>query len=307
MLVTGGTGLVASALAAQAPDAVFVTRAHADLTDLAATRALFARLRPARVIHVAALTGGVRFNRDHNADLLRVNVQIDANVLAIAHEYGVERLVAMLASCAFDMPAARPATESDLHVGQPYAGNLGYATAKRLLDVQCRLYAQQYGAKFSTIAPVTIYGPHDHVESEDGHVMAGLFRRAAAARAADTPLTVWGTGRAVRQFVYVDDVARLLIAELGRDDGPDTTIVAPDDGVTIADLAARVAREMGVTRGLAFTGELEGQLVKVMRSERFATRHPDFRFTPLDEGLARTAAWLRGHHHSAAAREAHVV
>jgi GDP-L-fucose synthase len=285
--------MVGSAVRRHLPGATFASRRDADLTDLQATRALFARVRPRRVVHLAALTGGVRFNRDHNADLLTTNLQIDANVLTAAREIGVERLVGLLSSCAFEIPADRPASEADLHRGAPFAGNLGYAMAKRALDLSCRLHAEQYGCRFSTLAPVTIYGPHDHFGSPDAHVVAALISRAEDARQTGTPLDVWGTGEAVRQFVYVDDVARLLVAALGAFEDAGTVIVTPDEGLTIGDLARRIAARIGFDGPVLFTGDMEGQRFKRLRSARFDRQFPSFDFTALDDGLAATVAWFR--------------
>jgi GDP-L-fucose synthase len=293
--VTGGAGLVGNAVRSLRPDAIFVTRRDADLTDMGAVRQLFDRVRPNAVLHLAALVGGVRFNRDHNADMLTTNVQIDANVLTAARDAGVDRLVAVLSSCAFDIPADRPATEADLHVGLPYEGNLGYGLAKRLLDMQCRLITEQDRRRFSTIAPVTMYGPHDNFDLDDAHVVAALIHRCHRAKIDRVPLVVWGTGRGVRQFVFARDVARILVAELDRFDGAGTTIVAPDAGLTIEDLARRIARVMAFDGPIQFSGELEGQVLKIVDGSKLAERLGDFTFTPLDEGLAITARWFVEH------------
>lgn len=292
LLVTGGSGLLGSAVQRVCPDARFVSSHDCDLTDSRQTFALFERARPARVIHLAGLVGGVKFNAAHNADMLGVNLRINANVLTAAQHFGVERLVAVLSSCAFRIPPDRPATEDELHEGLPYEGNLGYGVSKRILDLHCKLLWQQHGCRFSTITPVTMYGPQDNFNLDDGHAVASLIHRCVLAKRRGAPLVVWGTGLAVRQFVFASDVARVLLRELDLFDGPETTIVAPDAGLTVADLVTQIARVLEFAGPVDFSGDLEGQRVKVLASHRFDTRHPGFEFTPLAQGLAQTVRWF---------------
>lgn len=291
LLITGGSGLLGSALRRLCPDAMAPSRTETDLTDLMATRAMFSHYRPRRVLHLAALVGGVRFNQDHQTELYEINCRIDANVLVAAQASGVERLVGVLSSCAFHYADDATASEADLHAGPPYSGSAGYARAKRQLDLEIHRLFREHGCRYSTIAPVTMFGSGAHADDERGHVIASLVTRALDAKRDGQPLAVWGTGQAVRQFVSVDDVARVLLQELDRPLSqvePDTVIVAPDDGLTIADLATRIARNVGLSAPLTFTGELEGQRIKRLISTRFNARFPGFAFTPFDAALAAT-------------------
>jgi GDP-L-fucose synthase len=292
-LVTGAGGLLGNALRRLLPDAVFVRRADGDLSDPRQAESLFAAHRPERVLHLAARVGGVKLNAERNAELYSENVRINTNVLDAAQRHGVQRLISVLSACAFDFPEGRAATADDLHVGLPFAGNLGYAYSKRALDVQTRILRAQHGAAFSTITPVTMYGPHDNDDPESGHVVASLLRKALLAKRDGRPLEVWGTGRAVRQFVFVDDVARGMVALLERDLGSETLIVAPDDGVAIAELARAAARATGFAGEIVFDpAKPEGAARRVLSRRKFSEVFPDFRFTPLEEGLARALAWL---------------
>lgn len=303
LLVTGGGGLLGSALKQLRPDARFVTRCDYDLTDITQVIRLFAEARPKRVLHLAARVGGVKTNAAQNADLFSQNVQINTNVLAVAQRFEVSRLVSVLCSCAFAIRPDRPSKEADLHAGMPYEGNLGYGCSKRMLDVHTKLLHEQYGCRFSTIAPATIYGPHDNFDLEDGHVVAALIHRCSLAIARQRPLEVWGTGSAVRQFVFALDIARLALWELDRYDGPETMIVAPDHGVTIRHLVELIARVMNHDGPIVFDhSKPEGQLIKVLESTTFAGRYPRFCFTPLEEGLDTTAAWFLEQHPDLATR-----
>ena len=275
------------------PDAVFISSQECDLRDRGQVVSLFDRVRPAEVIHLAARVGGVKANARWNVELLESNVQINASVLSVARQCRVQRLIAMLSTCAFPLYDDRPSTEADLHAQAPYQANLGYAFAKRYLDVHVRLVAQEEGVSWSTLTPVTMYGLHDNVDLENGHVIGSLLHRCWLAKRNGGALMVWGSGEAVRQFVYVDDVARLIISMLGQQSKADTVIVAPDEGLTIRSLAGAVARAMQFEGPIHFdTGQPEGVRIKRLKSRRFDQVFPEFAFTSLEEGLTTTARWF---------------
>lgn len=300
ILVTGGGGLWGHALKKFCPGAVFLTRKDGDLTDPAEARRLFKTWKPVRVLHLAAAVGGVKKNAAQNADLFSENILINTNVLNAAREQGVSRLISVLSSCVFPFPDERPATEEDLHAGMPFEGNLGYGYAKRMLDIQTRLLWGQYGSKFSSLTPVTLYGPNDDWDLEGGHVVASLIHKCLLAQAHNKPLEVWGSGQAVRQFVFAPDMARLLLKALDSFSGPDTVVVAADLGITIAALARFIAKVMNFQGPIVFNPERpEGQKVKVIQSHRFSRDFPGFTFTPLEEGLRVTTQWFSEHYQDA--------
>jgi GDP-L-fucose synthase len=275
-----------------APDAACVGSRDYDLTDIYQVETMFRDIRPDRVIHLAARTGGVRFNRRYNADLMAQNVLMTINVLKTAQVYGVTRLVSVLSSCAFPSYPERPSTEGDLHEGLPYSGNLGYGYAKRTTDIYTRLLWEQYGCRYATVSPVTLYGPHDRGDIETGHVISSLIQKCLHAKKTGGPLHVWGSGDAVRQFVFVEDAARVILQMLDMDTGPETLIVAADEGITIRELAETIVRVTAFHGPVIYdTSEPEGVRVKVLKSERFDRLFPQFQFTPLERGIVVTAQW----------------
>ena len=293
LLVTGADGPLSHAVRALCPTATFVTRRDADLTDLEETRELFELIKPRCVLHLASVAGDVKSHARQGADLFGANVQINTNVLAVSQQTGVERLISLLSSCAFPLFPDRPSTEDDLQIGMPFRGNLGSGYAKRMLDVHTQLLRDQHGCRFSTMAPVSMYGPNDRFDPDRGHVMGALIQKCYAAKTQGAPFEVWGSGRAMRQFVYAPDVARLLLHSLHIDDGPRTVIVAPDDGIAIFDLAQLIVQAMGYDREPVFDRtKPEEVLVKTLRSRRFHAQFKDFQFTALEQGLRETVAWF---------------
>lgn len=293
LLVTGGTGLLGSAIRKIRPDAIFLSRADGDLRDRSIAHRLLEEIRPGQVLHLAGLVGGVKANAANNSRFFEDNALINTAVLSSARSLKIQRLVSLLSSCAFPLFAERATTEDDLQTAIPYDGNAGYGYAKRMLDLHTRLVANEEGWKWTTLTPVTMYGPQDSYDPEGGHVVGSLIRRCWSAKTSGTPYVVWGSGRAVRQFVFVDDVARIALDAIQRDLDSTTTIIAPDAGMTIQTLAETIASVMGYTGPIVFDRtQPEGVLVKRLHSRTFSSRFPDFRFTSLRAGLDTTIRWF---------------
>lgn len=296
LLVTGGTGLLGSAIRKIRPDAIFLSRADGDLRDRSVAQRLLENIRPGQILHLAGLVGGVKANAANNSRFFEDNALINTAVLSAARSLGIQRLVSILSSCAFPLFSDRATTEDDLQAALPYDGNAGYGYAKRMLDLHTRLVAKEGGWKWTTLTPVTLYGPQDSFDPERGHVVASLISRCWAAKTTGTPLVAWGSGRAVRQFVFVDDVAKIAVDAIERNLDSTTTIITPDGGITIRALAETIASVMGYTGPIVFDStQPEGVLVKRLHSRTFASLFPDYRFTNLKQGLEVTVRWFINH------------
>ncbi|XP_075405290.1 GDP-L-fucose synthase isoform X2 [Tenrec ecaudatus] len=210
ILVTGGSGLVGRAIQKVVADGaglpgeewVFVSSKDADLTDAAQTRALFEKVQPTHVIHLAAMVGGLFRNIKYNLDFWRRNMYINDNVLHTAFEVGTRKVVSCLSTCIFPDKTTYPIDETMIHNGPPHSSNFGYSYAKRMIDVQNRAYFQQHGRTFTAVIPTNVFGPHDNFNIEDGHVLPGLIHKVHLAKSSGSALTVWGTGTPRRQFIY---------------------------------------------------------------------------------------------------------
>lgn len=292
LLVTGGSGLLGSTVRELCPQAVLLTGADGDLRRREVAKGLLEDIRPSKVLHLAGVVGGVKANRAQNCLFFEDNALINASVLSAARELRIPRLVSMLSSCAFPLFSDRATTEDDLQTVAPYDGNAGYGYAKRMLDVHTRLAAKEDGLAWTTLTPVTMYGPHDSFDSEHAHVVGSLIQRCWSAKTTGTPYVVWGSGRAVRQFVFARDVARVALDTIAGRLEPTTTIIAADAGITIRSLAEAIAEVMAYTGPIRFDErQPEGAPIKRLHSTYFSSRFPEFRFTDLRNGLMETVRW----------------
>lgn len=294
VLVTGGRGMVGHAVQAAADpntDAYYAGTADADLRDPAACRALFERVRPTHVLHLAARVGGVLENSRYLAEFFHDNLLLNANVLDAAHRAGVVKVVSLLSSCVYPDGAPLPLREVDLHSGEPHASNFGYAYAKRMLEVQSRAYRQQYDSRFVCLIPNNLYGPHDTFSLDGSHVIPALIRKVHAAAKGGPPPVLWGDGTPLREFTFSLDLGRALWWALGEYDGPPLNVGANEE-VSIRRVAELVCEHVGYDAAKLVWDPTKpkGQHRKPTDTTRFHTLS-GMAMTPLAEGVRATIAW----------------
>jgi len=307
ILVTGGTGLAGKAIqeivALEKPEGewIFVCSKDANLLLRSEVEALFQRIKPTHVIHLAARVGGLFANMRAKADFFRENMMINDNVMECCRIYKVEKLITCLSTCIFPAdPPKYPIDESMLHMGKPHESNYGYAMSKRMVDVQSYCYRDQYGCKFVTVSQANLYGPNDNFSIEDGHVIPGLIHKCYLAKKNNTDFVMWGSGKPLRQFLYVKDFARLMIWGLFHYDDTETMILGPPEETSIGDIAEIIRKHMGYERNVVNdTTKSDGQYKRTMSVEKLLKHHPNFKFTPLDVGLAETCKWFNENYEAA--------
>lgn len=304
VLVTGGTGLVGQAIklvVEENPDKykdqnwVFLSSKDADLTDAAATSALFRRHSPTHVIHLAAMVGGLFKNLAANLDFYRKNMLINDNVLQAAHDNNVQKCVSCLSTCIFPDKTSYPIDETMIHNGPPHDSNYGYAYAKRMIDVQNRAYHEQYGRNFTSVIPTNIYGPHDNFHPVDSHVIPGLIHKTYNAMKNGEDITAWGSGTPLRQFIYSKDLARLFIWVMEEYDSIEPIIlsVPEEDEVSIKDVVHMVAEAAEFKGKIIFdTSKSDGQFKKTACNDKLKGLLPDFKFTPMKQGVKESVDWF---------------
>jgi GDP-L-fucose synthase len=257
--VLGARGMAGSAvvraLHARGEEVLGPTHAELELLDQEAVREYLRKERPDVIVLTAARVGGIWANMTYPAQFLYENLMIAANVIQAAHEADVDRLLYLGSSCIYPSQAAQPIPESALLSGPLEPTNEAYAVAKIAGVKLCQAYRDQYGRDYIAAMPTNLYGPGDNYHTENSHVFAALLRRFH--EAADE-VVVWGTGRAKREFLYVEDLAEACLFLLDHYHGREPVNVGSEEEVTIAELARLIGREVG------FRGEI-----------RFDTSKPD--------------------------------
>jgi GDP-L-fucose synthase len=252
VFVAGHRGMVGSALmrALEPLGANLITRGSVelDLRNQSATQAFFQAERPQVVFFAAAKVGGIQANIAAPADFLYDNVVMAANAIHSAYENGCERFVYLGSTCVYPRLAPQPMAESALLTGPLEPTNEGYAIAKIAGLKLCQMYRQQYGVTFHCLMPSNLYGPGDNYHPERSHVVASLIRRFHEAQEQRVEsVTIWGTGRAVREFLHVDDAAAATLHAATLENPPDWMNVGASEEVSILELAKMVAEVVGFT------------------------------------------------------------
>ena len=188
----------------------FANSKDADLLDEDSTHKLFEKVNPTHVIHLAAKVGGLFANLDGNITFLRENLAMNDNVVKECHKFQVKNALFCLSTCVFPAEIELPMKEDDIHNGIPHPSNQGYAYSKRILEVLVRLHREQFGYNWMCVIPTNIYGPHDNFNLKNSHVIPALIHKCYNSQKAGEPLTLYGTGKPLRQFLHSSDLARIL-------------------------------------------------------------------------------------------------
>lgn len=249
--VAGHRGLVGSAivrkLKAEGYDNLLLrTHAELDLTSQAAVNDFFAAERPEYVFLAAAKVGGIHANATYPADFIRDNLQIQTNVIDAAYRNGCQKLLFLGSSCIYPKLCPQPIKEEYLLTGPLEPTNEWYAIAKIAGIKMCQAYRRQYGFNAISAMPTNLYGPGDNYHPENSHVIPALIRRFHEAKVSGAEsVTIWGTGKALREFLHVDDMADACLFLMLHYDGEQHVNVGSGEEVSIMELAQLIAEAVG--------------------------------------------------------------
>jgi len=231
-----------------------ITRTHEelDLTDQDSVNKFFVQEKPEYVIIAAAKVGGIKANTDFPADFLYENLMIQTNLIHAAYKAGVKKLLFLGSSCIYPRDCEQPMKESSLLSGKLEPTNEAYAIAKIAGIKLCENYNQQYGTNFIPVMPCNIYGPKDNYDLNSSHVVPALIRKFHEAKSSSAKaVEIWGTGKALREFLYVDDLADALYFIMENYEEKEFINVGTGKELSIAELAETVKEVVG------FEGEMQ--------------------------------------------------
>jgi GDP-L-fucose synthase len=298
IIVTGGAGFLGQHVVGRFRNAgcqqiMVPRRAQFDLTREEDIHRLFRHFRPEVVVHLAAVVGGIGANRLNPGTFLYQNLIMGAQLIEACRQIAVEKFVAVGSICSYPKFTPVPFRESALWDGYPEETNAPYGLAKKMLLAQVQAYRQQFGFNGIALLPVNLYGPGDNFDLESSHVIPALIRKCVEARQrGDRVLTVWGTGRPTREFLYVEDAARAIHLATERLESSEPVNVGSGQEISIADLTTLIARKTGFTGEIRFDpSKPDGQprrCLDVTRAKEMFNFEAEM---PLSEGLDRTIAW----------------
>ena len=302
IFVAGHRGMVGSAIvrslqAKGYSNILMQTREELDLLDQAAVEYFVRREKPDYIFIAAAKVGGIQANNTYRADFIYQNLQIEINLIHAAHLAGVERLLFLGSSCIYPRDALQPLREEYLLTGPLDPTNEPYAIAKIAGIKLCEAYNSQYGRRYVSVMPTNLYGPNDNYDLNNSHVLPALLRKAYEAKQrGDDSLQVWGSGRPMREFLYVDDMADACTFLMEREDVASGIYnIGTGTDVTICELAEIVMETVGFEGEIVFdASKPDGTPRKLLNVDRMAALGWRAR-TFLKQGLMQTfAAYLAG-------------
>jgi len=304
--VAGHKGLVGSTIVRQLESRGFVNllmRSHKelDLTNQAQVQDFFQEEKPDYVILAAAKVGGIHANNTYPADFIYQNMMIEANVINSAYKCKVKRLLFLGSTCIYPKAVEQPMREDSLLTGVLEPTNEPYALAKIAGIKLCESYNRQYDTDFRSVMPTNLYGPNDNFHLENSHVIPALMRRFHDAKINNnSEVTVWGSGNAMREFLYVDDMAAASLFVLELDEITYQANTKPmlshinigtGKDITICELAETMKEVVGFKGKLTFDAtKPEGaprKLIDVTCLSRMGWRYG----VDLKDGLSRTYKW----------------
>ncbi|MEW8441094.1 MAG: GDP-L-fucose synthase [Candidatus Thiodiazotropha taylori] len=269
------------------------THDELDLTDQSKVQNLFLTEKPEYVFLAAAKVGGIHANNSYPVDFIVDNLSIELNVISAANTHGVKRLMFLGSSCIYPKHCNQPIKEEYLLTGSLEPTNEPYAIAKIAGIKMCQSYNRQYGTDFVSVMPTNLYGPNDNFDLESSHVLPALIRKFHEAKErGDENVTVWGTGKPRREFLYVEDMADACIYIMNKQGFTDMVNIGVGEDITIGDLARLVGEVVGFEGNLIFdTNKPDGTPQKLLDITRLSSLGWQAQ-TSLKDGIQATYQWF---------------
>ena len=294
--VAGHRGMVGSAIVRNLEvkgysNVVIRTHAELDLLDQSAVTSFFQIEKPDYVFLAAAKVGGIQANNTLRAEFIYQNLMMEANIIHAAWQAGVRRLLFLGSSCIYPRDCPQPIKEEYLLTGPLEPTNEPYAIAKIAGIKLCESYNRQYGTQYASVMPTNLYGPNDNYDLSNSHVLPALIRKAHEAKIrGDKELVVWGSGKPMREFLYVDDMADACVFLMENGTAEGLFNVGTGEDVTICELAETVMNVVGFNGEIVFDdSKPDGTPRKLLNVDRMRQLGWQAK-TSLRDGIAKAYA-----------------
>jgi len=297
--VAGNRGLVGSAIVRNLKQKGYTnivekTHSELDLMNQQAVRSFFEIEKPEYVVLAAAKVGGIGANKTYPADFIYENMEIQNNVIKAAHDFKTTKLLFLGSSCIYPKMCPQPIKEEYLLSGYLEPTNEAYALAKIAGLKMCQFFKRQYGDNFISCMPTNLYGPHDNYDLNNSHVMPALIRKFHEAKVNNEAVVeVWGTGKPLREFLYVDDMADACVFLLENYDGEEHVNVGTGKELTIGEMAEMVKRVVGFKGELVFnTDKPDGTMRKLLDVSKLEQTGWKYK-VELEDGIKMAYKWFK--------------
>ncbi len=299
ILVTGGNGFLGRAvrrLLDQSHDVIWFRSKDVDLKDPYETDLVFHDYAPQYVIHTASQVAGLGGHVGKHSNFLYQNALINLNVIEAAKNTGVQKLVAVSSVAAY--PAiCEPLTEDAINDGPVHSSEYGYGFSKRLLDAQIQLYRKEFGCNYCCLFPTNIYGIEDNFSLETGHAIASLVQKFYLAKQFSpeelSNIEIWGDGLSLRQFIYADDLADIIIRLLNLEVLPDRLICAEETTYNIREVGAMLSQITDFKGNILYNpSKSNGLRIRECDTTRLKTILPEVKLRTLNCGLREIWEWI---------------
>jgi GDP-L-fucose synthase len=293
VLVTGGSGFVGKRLQRIKPDWIYMSSRDCDLTNKEQFKDYLNLKKPDAVIHLAARVGGIKDSSNNQSEFFYLNSLINLNVIHESYKAGIKRVLSCLSTCVFpDINEVYPMIEEDLLKGEPTLTNYCYGYAKRNLYIQSKWYSKEHEVIYNTFTPSNLYGPDNKFDFEKGHLISSMIKKFDQAEEGDT-LTFWGSGKPLRQHLYIDDLVKLIPELLVKHLSDLAIIIAPDENLSIREIVETYRDIENKNINIEFNNNLDGQHRKDGSNKNLLNLINNFKFTSLREGLEYTHKWYK--------------
>lgn len=300
ILITGGAGFLGSFVVEKLKERdckdIFVPRSKDyNLVEIEAVKRVYKDARPDIVIHLAARVGGIGANRANPGKFFYDNLMMGVQMMEMGRQVGIEKFVAIGTVCAYPKFTPVPFKEEKIWDGYPEETNAPYGLAKKMLLVQAQAYRQQYGFNAIYLLPVNLYGPGDNFDLESSHVIPALIKKCIdAIKNNESQITVWGTGKATREFLYVEDCAEAIILATEKYNKPDPVNIGAGFEISIKDLVELIAKLTGFKGKIIWdTTKPDGQPRRMLDTSKAEKEFGFKARTSFEEGLRKTIKWYR--------------